>query len=34
MSGPYDNPRKVMKTLEKSLGSSDAFDFTVVASLP
>jgi len=34
MSGPYDNPRKVMKTLERNLGSSDAFDFTVGAVSP
>jgi hypothetical protein len=31
VSGPYDNPRKVMKTLEKKLGSSEAFDFMVAA---
>lgn len=31
ISGPYDDPRKVMKTLRKNVGSSDAYDFMVEA---
>jgi hypothetical protein len=32
MSGPYDNPSKIMKTLQRNLGSSEAFDFMMDAA--
>jgi hypothetical protein len=28
-SGPYDNPRKVIKTLERTVGPPPAFDYLV-----